>query len=63
MIILYDCEQDTDTVGASIDESTISTYDISRAVQLKKTRSLTDIEKLKLFKPSLYPTLQLQISN
>ena len=50
-----DCEQDTDTAGASIDESTISTYDISRAVQLKKTRSLTDIEKFNFLNHHFIP--------
>ena len=51
-----ECEQDMEEYTAevnnpqcSIDESTISAYDISRAVQLKKTRCLTDIEKLNYF--------------
>jgi len=50
-----ECEQDIEECStvvvdnpqcSFIDENAISVYDISRAVQLKKTRCLTDAEKL-----------------
>jgi len=53
-----ECEQDIEECSteevdnpqcSSIDENAISVYDISRAVQLKKTRCLTDAEKLYYF--------------
>ena len=43
----------------SIDESTISAYVISRAVQLKKTRFLTYIEKLNYFNNHSIPASNL----
>ena len=49
-----DAEVD-DSQHASIDQSIVSPYDISRAVQLKKTRCLTDIEKFNFFNNHFIP--------
>lgn len=40
--------------------STISSYDISKAVQLKKTRSLTDIEKFNFLNHHFIPPCNLK---
>ena len=65
-----ECEQDIEEYRAevnnpqySIDESTISAYDINRAVQLKKkTRCLTDIEKLNYFNNHSIPASNFKFS-
>ena len=55
-----ECGEDAeveDPQHACIDESTISTYDISRAVQLKKMRCLTDIEKFNFCNNHFIPAI------
>ena len=51
-----DAEVD-DSQYASIDQSIVSPYDISRAVQLKKTRCLTDIEKFNFLNNHFTPAV------